>query len=385
MPRRHEETPLNILIVECECESPVPMPPAHALRADGHEVLFAEAGDEVMAELARGWPDLILMNTPMQEPCAHELARRIKAYVEEHRYVPVVFLSPIHDDSTLARFVEGYADDFVELPNNPLSLKAKLAIMERTIQNQHTLMRFKQKTEHEIGMAKQMFDALTRRTLAEVPNVRHWTWTAGHFSGDVLFYDRTPDGRLHVMLGDFTGHGLAAAVGALPTSDAFFAMTRKGLSIGEIAAEINAKLHAVLPTGYFCASCLLALDENRREVEVWNGGLPPVLLLDGKNRVVAAAESNRLPLGIQPAAKFEGETARFDLPPDFSLVLHSDGLTEAVNPAGEMFGDARLHLAMSGSTGISGLMDAVKGALIGFMDGLEPVDDVSLVMLGAAS
>lgn len=376
---------MNILIVECECERSGPMPQVHALRADGHEVLFAESGDEVMAILARGWPNLILMNTPMQESCAHEMARRIKAYVDEHRYVPVVFLSPIHDDSTLARFVEGYADDFVELPHNPLSLKAKLAIMERAIQTQQSLMQFKQKTEHEISMAKQMFDALTRRMVAEVPNMRHWTWTAGHFSGDVLFYEKTPDGRLHVMLGDFTGHGLASAVGALPTSDAFFAMTRKGLPLPEIAAEINAKLHTVLPTGYFCATCLLAMDAECSEVEVWNGGLPPVLMLDGKNRVVAAAESNRLPLGIQPPELFERETARFVVPPDFSLVMYSDGLTEAVNPAGEMFGDTRLQLAMFGSTGTSSLMDAIKGALISFMDGLEPVDDVSLVMLGSAS
>ncbi len=376
---------MNILIVECECELPGPLPHIHSLRADGHEVMFAESSDEVMAILARGWPNLILMNTPMQERCAHELARRIKAYVEDHRYVPVVFLSPIHDDSTLARFVEGYADDFVELPDNPLSLKAKLAIMERTIQAQHSLLQFKQKTEHEISMAKQMFDALTRRMATEVPNMRHWTWTAGHFSGDVLFYERTPSGRLHVMLGDFTGHGLASAVGALPTSDAFFAMTRKDMSIPEIAAEINAKLHTVLPTSYFCAACLLSLDAAGTEVEVWNGGLPPALLLDGRNRVVAAAESTKLPLGILPSDGFEGETTRFAVPPDFSLVMYSDGLTEAVNPAGEMFGDTRLQLAMFGSTGTSSLMDAIKGALISFMDGLEPVDDVSLVMLGSAS
>lgn len=376
---------MNILIVECECELPGPMPHVHALRADGHEVLFAQAGDEVMAVLTHGWPDLVLMNTPMQEPCAHDLARRIKSYVDEHHYVPVVFLSPIHDDSTLARFIEGYADDFVELPLNSLSLKAKLAILERNIQSQHSLMHFKQKTEHEISLAKQMFDALTNRKKAEVSNMRHWTWTAGHFSGDVLFYEKTPDGRLHVMLGDFTGHGLAAAVGALPTSDAFFAMTLKGLPITEIAAEINAKLHRVLPTGYFCSSSLLSLDAARSEVEIWNGGLPPVLLLDGQNRLAAAAESNMLPLGILAPDQFDSTTARFDVTPDFSLVMYSDGLTEAVNPAGEMFGDTRLHLAIHGSTETSGLMDTIKSALITFMDGLEPVDDVSLVMLGASS
>lgn len=376
---------MNILIVECECEIPGPMPHVHALRADGHEVLFANRGDEVIAVLTKGWPDLILMNTPMQEPCAHELAQRIKSYGDEHHYVPVVFLSPIHDDSTLARFIEGYADDFVEQPLNPLSIKAKLAIMERNIQAQHTLIRFKQKTEHEISMAKQMFDALTNRKTSDEPNMRHWSWTAGHFSGDVLLYERTPEGKLHVMLGDFTGHGLASAVGALPTSDAFFAMTRKGLTIAEIAAEINAKLHTVLPTGYFCSACILSLDAQHSEVEVWNGGLPDVLLLDGKNQMAAAAESNKLPLGILPAEQFDSDLTRFAVTLDSSLVIYSDGLTEAVNPAGEMFGDTRLHLALYGSKEPSGLMDSVKSALITFMDGLEPVDDVSLVMLGASS
>jgi serine phosphatase RsbU (regulator of sigma subunit) len=374
---------MNILIVEAENERTRPAP-LHGLHADGHKVLFARTEDEVCAIQERRWPELILMNMSMHQPCAQDWMRKIKGISVGHRYVPIIFLAPIHDEDALARFVTSYADDFIELPHNQNSLKAKLTVMERSIQTQANLTRFKHKTEIEIGLAKHMFAALTHRAQAVVPNLNHWLWPAGHFSGDVLIYDKTPDGELHVMLADFTGHGLTAAVGALPSSDAFFAMTRKGMSVSEIVCEINAKLKLILPTGYFSSACLFSINAEGTELDIWNGGLPPVLLLDGNNRVVATVKSSKPPLGILAPEDFDGGATRLKLPERFSMVMYSDGLTDAVNPEGEIFGEQRLQLAIRDASTRPGLLEGIKQSLLTFMNGQEPLDDVSLVMLGTA-
>lgn len=374
---------MKILVIEDGSDTLGHPIQAHQLEAEGHTLRVVHGGEEALSLTAADWPELILMNVAVDNRGAHDLARNIKMLCDA-RLLPVVFLSPIMDDFSLAWFIESYADDFIEQPHNSHALKAKISVIERSLQTHESLQAFKHKTEAEIGLARQVFDALMNRRPAGVPNVRHWTWAAGHFSGDVVLYERTPRGRLHIMLGDFAGHGLAAALGALPTADAFFAMTRKGMAIGRIAYEINQKLHDSMPTGHFCAACLACVDPVGDWIDVWNGGLPPVLVIDGENRVAVSARSSNPPLGVLTPQHFEIRTERLALPPAARLVMHSDGLTEAINPHGEMFGDERLEEAIRASLAHPHLMDSIKSCLISFMDGLEPVDDVSLVTLAAA-
>ena len=71
------------------------------------------------------------------------------------------------------------------------------------------------------------------------------------FNGDLLLATRTPSGSMYVMLGDFTGHGLPAAIGAIPVAEVFYGMANKGFSIAAIVAETNRKLRAILPTEVF--------------------------------------------------------------------------------------------------------------------------------------
>ena len=81
----------------------------------------------------------------------------------------------------------------------------------------------------------------------------------GSLSGDLTQTGRGPDGQIYVLLADFTGHGLPAALGALPASSVFLAMAHKGLSVEGIAAELNRKLYQLLPIGYFCCAVVVEL------------------------------------------------------------------------------------------------------------------------------
>ncbi|NTU59957.1 MAG: SpoIIE family protein phosphatase, partial [Deltaproteobacteria bacterium] len=107
--------------------------------------------------------------------------------------------------------------------------------------------------EREQAVAKTLFESVARNEALGTPNIRYVLSPMSMFNGDVLFSARTPAGDLHILLGDFTGHGLAASIGALPASDIFYAMAAKGFDLPAIAAEINARLVRLLPTGMFCA------------------------------------------------------------------------------------------------------------------------------------
>jgi Serine phosphatase RsbU, regulator of sigma subunit len=350
------------------------------LELDGHQVVAADSMAAALSMLERHHPDLVLVDLVLPDGDGYHCAREIKRRCGE-RFVPVILCTAISDHLSLASFLDSEADDFIDSPYNHMLLKAKISGFERVRELYRRLERFRAATEQEIRLAKHMFDSVTRRKPEDIPFLHHWTLTAGHFCGDLLIFERTPDDRLHILLGDFTGHGLAAAVGALPTADAFYAMTQKGFSIGEIAAEINRKLHALLPTGHFCAAVLLALDPREGRIEVWNGGLPPALFIDQNHAELYRAESDKLPLGIQGESGFDASTRIVPTGAAHHVILYSDGLVEAQNAQGEAFGDHRLTEALTQPCTNGNPIQLIKSHVISFLDGLEPHDDISLLAL----
>lgn len=354
------------------------------LELDRHDVLPARTWSEAQASFAMLQPELVLLNPVLPDADGYACVAEVKRMRPDH-FVPVILAATVADHLNLERFLASGADDFIDLPYNHMVLKAKIAGFERVNELYHRLEKFRSVTEQEIKLAKHMFDAVINRKPDESPSIHHWSLAAGHFCGDLMIFERTPDNRLHIMLGDFTGHGLAAAVGALPTSEVFFSMTRKGDGISEIAREINLKLHRLLPTGQFCAASLVNIALDPLSIEVWNAGLPPILLVDEHRMVQHRFPSNKLPLGILDAAHFDGATSVLPVADACHVILYSDGLVEAQNAAGETFGDHGLANALLTRCASCTLTHLIKAAVIEFLDGLEPHDDISMLTVNLAT
>lgn len=360
----------------------------NTLAGDGHEVLAAATSAETLKLFARHQPDLVLVDIGLPDldgyACVRELAQACNS-----RFPPAMLMTSIDDHMTLTRFIESEAADFIDAPGKINVLRAKIAGFERTRDVYRELERFQSRFRQEVQLAQHMFDAVLRRSPRGLDFLRHWTVTAGHFSGDLLVYERSPGGCLHILMGDFTGHGLPAAIGALPAADAFFGMTHKGLGIGEIAAEINRKLHEMLPTGHFCAALLARISPLREEMEIWNGGQPPLLLLDASGHPLAEVPAFHAPLGVVDQDRFDRRTRTLPLGDARHVVLYSDGLVEAQNAGGQMFGPEGLYDALKGGSpagiGEKDLHHRIKAHFISFLDGMEPDDDVSLLTLDLAA
>lgn len=355
------------------------------LTADGHDILLAATCEETLARYAAQQPELVLLRTDLPEGGGYRCTRAI-AVLANSDLAPVMLMASAQAPLVLERFVECGAADFIDAVVDPMPLRARVAGYRRTREMQLEMLRAQSRLRHEVKLARHMFNSVIRRSPLDAGNLRHWMVSAGHFSGDLLVYERAPEGDLHVLLCDFTGHGLSAAVGALPTSDIFFAMTRKGCTLAEIAAEINRKLNLLMPTGHFCAAILARFSPAHDEMEIWNGGQPPVLLLDARGRSLADAVSAHFPLGVMPPGRFDPRTRSFPLHGIRHVVLCSDGLLEARNPHGEMFGPEGLRRALltARDNGVH-LLHTIKSQLVGFLDGLEPHDDVSLLTVDLAA
>jgi len=180
------------------------------------------------------------------------------------------------------------------------------------------------------------------------PLVQFMLKSADNFSGDMIAFSRTPDNRLHVLLADSAGHGLTAALAVIPITQPFYQMTSKGFDISAIAKEMNLRVRNYLPLPRYVACVLISLDTESQTIQVWNGGCPPVLLLNSNNmKAIHQFESNNLPLGVLHPDKFKSNTEYLKYEDEScQLLTCTDGATDLFSSQNGLSGyDEFLSLA----------------------------------------
>lgn len=355
------------------------------LRRDGYTVIPVADGAEAVELFEAGPVDFVFMDVMMPGVDGYQATRRIKQICQEQGlFCPVLFVTAVTDESSLAECLACGGDDFMVKPYNHTILRAKMRALERTrdlyalikrqkdaIESHHEHLRL----QHEI--AERTFGKLMRTGYLDAPNLHHLLEPVNLTSGDLLLALTRPDGVQHVLLGDFTGHGLAAAMGAIPVADVFQSMTRKGFGIDQIAREINRKLKASLPVGLFLACCLLSLDTRAGRLCIWNGGVPDVLVRRAGRGICARLPSRHLPLAILDDAGFDDRLDCADIQAGDCIYAYSDGLIEAIDPDGRMFGAERLDALLTSAD--TGGFEAIRAALAGFRQGQAQRDDITLI------
>jgi two-component system, HptB-dependent secretion and biofilm response regulator len=356
------------------------------LGREGHPVVIAHNGEDGVSRFHQEQPDLVLMDIRMPLMNGYDAARRIKESASD-RFVPIIFLTAVTDEEGLAQCIDAGGDDFLTKPFNRTILQAKIEAMER-IRQLHTELRSQkdQLEQHqdqlrqELEVGKHLFSNIVRAgNLLDAPCLKQWTSPLSLFNGDLLMACYNPAGGLHIMLGDFTGHGLSAAVGALPISEIFYDLTAQGFSIGDLVEKMNAKLLTVMPTRMFCAACLIEVDFRQKSLVVWNGGLPDLCLTDDQGKLERKIPSDHLPLGITTMTRDDRKVRILEMQKNHRLFLHSDGLTEAINSQDEMFGMERLENFFDGKTKPDQLFDTILAGLKDFRGIADQSDDISVL------
>lgn len=202
---------------------------------------------------------------------------------------------------------------------------------------------------------------------------------AREVGGDLYDY-LLQDGRLYFCIGDVSGKGVPASLFMTVVRNLFRAAGRQGLPPAEIAHQINETLSDGNEQLMFVTMFIGAIDLVSGRLDFCNcGHNPPVLLPRGGKPAFLPCKANT-PLGILPDARFEGEYV--DGLKGTPLFLYTDGLTEAEDPALELFGSDRL-LAVLGEPYVDAetVVKRMQAAISDHVAGADASDDLTMLCL----
>ena len=256
-------------------------------------------------------------------------------------------------------------------------------LAELTQQRLEQEMRERERIEQELRVARRIQQASLPE---EVPTLEGWQISplyrpAREVGGD--FYDFHPlsEGRLGLVVGDATGKGVPAAL-VMSTTCGMLQLAAQGLdssSPGEVLVRVNEALLARIPTNMFVTCFYAILDPNSGTLRYANAGHdPPHVRRSDDNAEELRARG--MPLGLMPGMEYEEEVA--SLREGESVLFYSDGLVEAHDPEGQMFGFPRLRALVAKHGEERSLGEYLLEELYSFVgEGWKQEDDITLLTL----
>lgn len=195
-------------------------------------------------------------------------------------------------------------------------------------------------------------------------------------------HDSTRD-PFSIVVGDISGHGVESAL-LMTTARAFLRMrAAQPGTISDIISEMNNHLVGdVLDSGTFMTLFYLSIDPDKRELNWVRAGHDPAFLYTPSTGEFEELKGNGLALGVIDGFKYI-EYQRNDLDNGQIITIGTDGIWEAVNTRGQMFGKKRL-LDIIGKNAVASaddILNAVYVELNQFMSGTKPEDDITLVII----
>ncbi|RLA13308.1 MAG: fused response regulator/phosphatase, partial [Gammaproteobacteria bacterium] len=185
------------------------------LRDMGHQVVLASDGIEAIAAFQSESPDLVLLDVMMPNMDGYEAAVKIRALAGESEWTPILFLSARVTDEDIANGIAAGGDDYLFKPISKIVLAAKMQAMSRIVEMRTTIheyaqaqMQINKREAEERELARHVFDRMTGLQNLDHEWIHYISRPSSHFSGDIIAAETTPEGDLHVILGDATGHGL---------------------------------------------------------------------------------------------------------------------------------------------------------------------------------
>jgi CheY-like chemotaxis protein len=355
----------------------------HMLLDAGFTVELAATTEDALELIAYRQPDLVCCDVCLPGADGYVLSRAIRElYPDAH--IPVIFVTGISDEAALLKCFEAGGDDVMVKPINAARLRAKVTAALRTrdlhlvlSRQRDQLARYQADMERDMEIAKAIIDNLGSEKTLALPNVTYHLQPMDTLNGDVIIGGRSPGGAQCFLFGDFTGHGLPAAIGVQVVHGVFCAMVARGHAIDRIATELNRKVRQLLPRDRFLSAALIEIYPDSGTISVWNGGMPELLVRGSDGSQRKGFRSTKLPLGVLAADEFDASPTRRQLREGDALFCYSDGVIEALDAGGNMFGVERVKLALA-SAGRHAV-EQVCTSLWKHTGGTPQQDDVSML------
>jgi predicted ester cyclase len=238
--------------------------------------------------------------------------------------------------------------------------------------------------EQELRVARSIQQASLPK---EVPSLEGWKISpfyrpAREVGGDFYDFHLLSEGHVGVVVGDATGKGVPAALVMSSTRSMLRALARASNSPGEVLEQVNDLLVSDIPANMFVTCFYAILDPESGRLRYANAGHDLPYL--HRNGTAEDLRARGMPLGLMPGMGYEEK--EIDLDAGEGVFFYSDGLVEAHDPKGEMFGFPRLRALITEHTEEKSLGEFLMEELYAFVgEGWEQEDDITLLTLRRSS
>jgi len=273
-----------------------------------------------------------------------------------------------------------YSTDDRRLLGNLASQVAPAMKVAQLIREQQAEAEERERIQHELKVA-----ALIQQTLLpkELPTISGWGVDAFYrpareVGGDFYDFIDLGRGRLGVIIGDVTDKGVPAALVMATCRSMLRAAAGRHDNPSEVLQDVNEILVLEIPPSMFVTCIYAIIDTRAGDVVFANAGhnLPYVRTADG----VIELRATGMPLGLMPGMSYDEKS--YSLSDGDVMVLTSDGITEAHNPQGEMFGFQRVLASMASRAADADLVFEIVDDLEKWAGpGAEQEDDITLVVI----
>ncbi len=240
----------------------------------------------------------------------------------------------------------------------------------------------------ELDAARRIQIGILPRSDTAFPGERRFEISASmeparEVGGDLYDFFMLDQDRLFFMVGDVSGKGLLASI-FMAVSKALCksAALRRGQQVGELLREAGGEIARENPESLFVTVFAGILDARTGRIEYCGAGHEPPFVISPEGQVSRFGPSDGPPLCVLDG--FPYTAAEYRMEPGTTLCLVSDGVTEAVNASGELYGANRLRSSIERARGAKSavaLVGAIRTDVTTFVAGADPADDITLLVL----
>jgi serine phosphatase RsbU (regulator of sigma subunit) len=237
-----------------------------------------------------------------------------------------------------------YSSDDIALLNNLAAQATPAVRVAQLVQEQQIEIQERERLEQEMRVARLIQQTLLPKELPQPPGwqIEAYYQPARSVGGDFYDFLNLSDGRLGIFTGDVTDKGVPAALVMATTRSILRNAAEKESSPGKVLERANELLVSDIPPHMFVTCLYMILDPTNGEIVFANAGHNPPYCC-GKDNIVELRATG-MPLGLMPGMEYEEKQAV--LSPGQCVLFYSDGLTEAHNPQGEIYGYGRVQEMM---------------------------------------
>ncbi|HSE94891.1 MAG TPA: SpoIIE family protein phosphatase, partial [Methylomirabilota bacterium] len=359
-PARPALLPATILIVDDNAENRDML--ARRLQREGHQVRVAEGGHAALAALAEAPTDLVLLDVMMPDLDGYAVLGRLKAD-PRLRHVPVIMISALDNLASVIRCIQLGAEDYLPKPFDATLLRARIGASLEKKRLRDEIVGHLDRMEKELESAREIQlsmvpSAFPDPTPAHPVAIHATLRPARQVGGDLYDIFRPDPHTVCVVVADVSDKGAPAAIfmARAKTLVRMVAMLLQtpggGVPRPEVIIDrVNQELCRDNPHGMFVTLFLGLLDVRTGDLRFTNAGHPPPYRLARDTEPGPLTGGRGKPLGIRETFVYPAATVR--LGSGEGLFLFTDGITEAMDTAGDFFGEPRLEAVLGPLSGAS--------------------------------